>query len=505
MSVEDIERNIRSQQIQGVDASKTQSSPQHQRQSFQHQMAPPPGMGGTKNPIFPPQSPLGMQKLSPGSVAPRIPPGFPMNMLPPHLNAQNMGRMPPASNVPPHALNNFPVHPNFNNPMRSNTPRGGPQLPMPPHMQMQQSMQQQSVNQFNKRLVQEIQQNHPMLPFNRMNNNHIMSVNMGPMHGPPHPQHMHQGQHQRRNSGVQSHGSIANNNNHPNNRMGNGIVDHDYDEYANLMSNRDKQWLIGIQLSQLNTGTPYIDDFYFTVFRERKARLKGITENKAHKDNQMNHPLTQPTGHAHLVLISMSNKNGTNQQRNSQRERKNSESKDKETPRTYTPLQFENSLGKLQCGSVTAPRKIIDMDVVGPDSGNALGTSVEISTQRKSRQILLHIETLYRVALKLEDLDNPTAIATALVVRERKEKERQQALELELLQSALRGEGKDGALPHQKLDADTSMSRSSLSVNDREESRDELMAKLLAGLTTEKVIQIVNVRKGKVSAGTERS
>lgn len=28
-----------------------------------------------------------------------------------------------------------------------------------------------SVNQFNQRLVQEIQQNHPMLPFNRLNNN----------------------------------------------------------------------------------------------------------------------------------------------------------------------------------------------------------------------------------------------------------------------------------------------------------------------------------------------
>lgn len=117
------------------------------------------------------------------------------------------------------------------------------------------------------------------------------------------------------------------------------------------MSKRDKQWLITIQLSQLNTGTPYIDDYYYTVFKERKSKLKGERENKAHKDNQLNHPFSQPKGHAQLVIMSMGNKNGMNQ-RNGQnnRERKNSESnKDKEqTPRTYTPLQFENSLGKLQ-------------------------------------------------------------------------------------------------------------------------------------------------------------
>lgn len=40
------------------------------------------------------------------------------------------------------------------------------------------------------------------------------------------------------------------------------------------------------------------------------------------------------------------------------------------TPKVYTPLQFENSLGKLQCGSVMAPRKIIDMDVVSCDKVN---------------------------------------------------------------------------------------------------------------------------------------
>lgn len=306
-------------------------------------------------------------------------------------------------------------------------------------------------------------------------------------HHPNMPPYHHLNMHQNQHRNVSNNNNNNNNNQHQN-RMMNGTLE--YDEYANLMSQRDKQWLIGIQLSQLNTGTPYIDDFYYTVFRERKAKLKGIKENKAHKDNQLNHPLIQPKGHAQLVLISMGNKNGTNQQRN-QRERKNSETgKEKEqTPRTYTPLQFENSLGKLQCGSVTAPRKIIDMDVVGADSGSPMNSTIEISTQRKSRQILLHIETLYRVALKLEDLEDPTAIATALIVKERKEKERLLAAEQERLNEA--NEGAD-FIPN------ASRVSSSLSA-DKEETRGELLDKLFAGLTQEKVAQMMTIRKGKVS------
>lgn len=66
---------------------------------------------------------------------------------------------------------------------------------------------------------------------------------------------------------------------------------------------------------------------------------------------------------------------------------------------------------------MTAPRKIIDMDVVGAESASPFSTTIEISAQRKSRQLLIHIETLYRIVLKLEDFENPTAIATLLIVK----------------------------------------------------------------------------------------
>jgi hypothetical protein len=38
------------------------------------------------------------------------------------------------------------------------------------------------------------------------------------------------------------------------------------DEYAGLMSQRDKQFIINIQLSQLKCDNPFIDDYYYTMF-----------------------------------------------------------------------------------------------------------------------------------------------------------------------------------------------------------------------------------------------
>lgn len=54
-------------------------------------------------------------------------------------------------------------------------------------------------------------------------------------------------------------------------------------------------------------------------------------------------------------------------------------------------MQFENSLGKLQCGSVTAPRKIIDMDIV-PNSDPQQALPPHQKDTKKTRQLLLEIE-----------------------------------------------------------------------------------------------------------------
>lgn len=318
---------------------------------------------------------------------------------------------------------------------------------------------------FNQRLVQEIQQNHPMLNQHRQ-------LQQQQQHGgqnryPQQQQHnnrqnYHQQQQHHHQQQQQQH------NRHQNGRLNRSG---EYDEYANLMSERDKQWLLGIQLSQLNKETPYFNDYYFCVFRDRKEHQKGEIEreSKAHKDNTFYHPFTQQ----------MMQRNGL-----IGRERRNSEkSQDiKEVPaRNYTPLQFENSLGKLQCGSVTAPRKIIDQDVVAETSTNSgVAVNSEVLSQRKSRQILLHVESLYKVLLKMEDLCNPLAIEAKQLLKEKKERERLIAIE--------RG---------QLLDE-----QNNLTVNgtdtDTEETFASLLEKLLPGLTPDGTLLVLSVRKGKL-------
>jgi DNA topoisomerase 2-associated protein PAT1 len=445
LSVEEIERNIINQQqqqhhqkmmqeklaaIQSKVAATTQQavvppspvipSPvqqQQQQQQVRKVMGNPPQQGL----MFqgPPQ--LNGQQFAP---------------IPPHLQGPNMTKFNPLMNInhPMNNMNNF--HPNFGNPMMRHPQQLPPQMNrphLPPHllnmqgaplMYQQQQQQQQQQNQmsqnsaqFNQRLVQEIQQNHPLL--NPMQFQHPRQQMQ---HHPHHQQMQQQQMHHHNNNNMNIMNNMNNNNNH-HQRFNNGKIE-EYDEYANLMSNRDKQFLITIQLMQLNTETPYFDDYYYTMYKERQ-RIRGIeNESRAHRDNQLNHPFTQPKGHAQMLLRQFNNigKNGMQNQKNGMgRERRNSESsqkndKENPTPRTYTPLQFENSLGKLQCGSVTAPRKIIDMEVVSnAESGqNSLS---ELTIQKKSRQILMHIEMLYKIVLKLEDFQHPMAIAASIILR----------------------------------------------------------------------------------------
>ncbi|XP_053970046.1 protein PAT1 homolog 1 [Anastrepha ludens] len=512
------------------------------------------------------QHPLGnlLQQHQAGGVAgSRLPPGFPLYSTGPgpHLQQQNNHQLPPhpllnQHGLPPNfqqlhqrplpgphlpiALNNFAMHPNFNA-MRAAAAVGGiypaglvqPQQqqtriaphPTSPAVLLNAQQSNSMYNMFNMRLVQEIQQNHPLLQNAArqaqqmqqtigMNTYQSLAQQRANNIGGKNPSH------QRREGGPAT-----------------GNLPHEeFDEYANLMSTRDKHWLIGIQLSQLNTETPYIDDFYYMVYRERKAAQNGnLRHSQAHKDNQLNHPLTQPKGHAQLILVQLGNKNGT---RNGQlRERRNSETtgvtgnnsghignnQDQKSPYVFTPLKFENSLGKLQYGSVTAPRKIIDAEIMGKEAAangagdgirnvaNSSGISsahlksntlsvtsltgiisdIASSAQRKSRHILLHIETLYRIVLKLEDLNNPTAIAT-IIMKKKKESERIAALE-QLENANKTQEERVADLSNTSTVNPALKNKFAYEI----EKKEILVSKLIAGLSHEEVPAIMNVRKGK--------
>ncbi|CAH0404430.1 unnamed protein product [Chilo suppressalis] len=287
----------------------------------------------------------------------------------------------------------------------------------------------------------------------------------------------------------------------------------DSDEYAGLMTQREKQWLINIQMLQLNTGTPYIHDFYYTVFLERQASKEKEGLKEAHKANQQNHP---------FYSGGVKQETHTRERHNSNRH--NSTSEDS-APRTYVPAQFENSLGKLQCGSVTAPRKIIDVEVVGTDTRPPSRAPSRASTTnpnevprelKRTKQLLLDIEALYTILLRLEELNDPLAISNALILKEREEKQRQ----LEAAQKELEDQEEDSNLflkniesvqrrPKQESPKSETIDKRqvvNLAVcqkppvkNLLDEDKDELVGKMFYGLLHgDRLPQALTVRKGRI-------
>lgn len=246
LSLEDIERNILNQQQQKKSMQENKPPIENHLANLKQQLSnvkvmqiQPPMMPNQRPQMFMPQHPAHPLMNFPNS-GPRLPPGFPpahhhlahqmgggsVNSGPPpqqlqppaHLGPRNM---PP--NLPMHH-NNFNMHPAFNM-MRPPMPPLGPppqripNIGPPPLLQQQQNFQQNVQNsaQFNKRLVQEIQQNHPLLSYNRngMNNNYNHHNN----HNNIYPN----------NNGNQHH------NNNNNNNM-NGQKQHNNRSNGNLVS-----------------------------------------------------------------------------------------------------------------------------------------------------------------------------------------------------------------------------------------------------------------------------
>ncbi|KAL3271461.1 hypothetical protein HHI36_021947 [Cryptolaemus montrouzieri] len=288
---------------------------------------------------------------------------------------------------------------------------------MPPHLFMQGNMPQRPP---------------PGIPFPYTMNHHS---------GPPHPQrgNMPPLQHGNMNmNSMQHYQQYQRQRTYSGRYEGNNDKNIIRDEYEGLMTAREKQWLLNIQLLQLNTGTPYFDDYYYTVFKERKA--------KSNKENGQ-----------HDLYRYQNNR----QRRNSDRQ---------ENP--LTP----------KCGSVTAPRKIIDMDVVNCDKDSE-STPVSTKDTKKTKQLLLELEQLYSLFLKAEDLTNPVAIHNLKILRDIKQKQRLRELEA-------------ASTPEQKQEVLELVKKESEPVV---ENPHDYMQKILASLLQEdKFTSFMNIRKGKM-------
>uniref|UniRef100_A0A182US29 mRNA decay factor PAT1 domain-containing protein n=1 Tax=Anopheles merus TaxID=30066 RepID=A0A182US29_ANOME len=475
-SLEEIEQNMIKQQQEQM------------RRGMTPLPRPPPGFLPPSNPtqggMQPPHPPGSMPPPSPMIHRPLpIPIGFPSPALmggapggqPSAPGGPMGGPLFPPTNMPP--PNGQPGGPPFPFPMNFQGPPGSGG--MPPNNNSNNGNNNNNNNggmnnnaSFSQRLVEEIQQNHPMLPHYRPPGPLPMGVPPppgGPGQMPPMPPH-------------------GGNFKHP-------FMPHHHPGFP-------PNWNAPPQMHHGN--------MHHHGGHHHPGFPGAERESKAHKDNTFYHPFSQQQ----------------NQQQQQQqhwngfgRERRNSENststKDgiKEIqPRRYKLVQFENSLGKLQCGSVIAPRKIIDQDVVvdrsvaeggsgpgGPGSGTggsggAPGSSDSVHNQRRSRQILLHVENLYRLLLRLEDMSNQLAIEAKQQMREKRDKERLLAQEKlasggtdeQNNVSSSGGAGQMAAVP-------------AATVSEVEQDTVEnLIERILPCVNAEGVLRLLSVRKGKL-------
>ncbi|XP_033730746.1 protein PAT1 homolog 1-like [Pecten maximus] len=146
------------------------------------------------------------------------------------------------------------------------------------------------------------------------------------------------------------------------------------DEYAGLMTKKEKDWIIKIQLMQLQTDNPYLDDFYYTTYMLKKKML----ERQKMTQNGISNKEDDPK----LIIPSLG----------------------KLETRAYKPAQFEGSLGRLTTSSVHNPRQIIDVrsHVQNLDESDGKNTSKEL---RRSRQLLMEIEKGYDLLLEVDDIE----------------------------------------------------------------------------------------------------
>lgn len=139
-------------------------------------------------------------------------------------------------------------------------------------------------------------------------------------------------------------------------------------EYCGLMSQKEKDWLIRIQMTLLQVDDPYNQDYYYSTYTANK--YAKMSKKSPGSDGE------EPT----LILPERT----------------------KPEVKAYVPAHFEGSLGKLQAVSVNFPRKVIDV-MVSRHFEEEEGRAVANQSLLKYRRLLLDIEKLYTVLLEIGD------------------------------------------------------------------------------------------------------
>ncbi|KGL79275.1 Protein PAT1 1, partial [Tinamus guttatus] len=142
------------------------------------------------------------------------------------------------------------------------------------------------------------------------------------------------------------------------------------DPYANLMLQREKDWVSKIQMMQLQSTDPYLDDYYYQNYFQKLEKLSAAEEVQGDGPKKERTKLITPQ----VAKLE----------------------------HTYKPVQFEGSLGKLTVSSVNNPRKMIDAVVTSRGEDEE---TKEKQVRDKRRQTLVTIEKTYSLLLDVEDYE----------------------------------------------------------------------------------------------------
>ncbi|NWI62810.1 PATL1 protein, partial [Todus mexicanus] len=182
-----------------------------------------------------------------------------------------------------------------------------------------------------------------------------------------HPQHrrlLHQRQQQNRNQHRSLNGSVGDRGGHRSSQQ------ERKDPYANLMLQREKDWVSKIQMMQLQSTDPYLDDYYYQNYFQKLEKLAAAEEVQGDGPKKERTKLITPQ----VAKLE----------------------------HTYKPVQFEGSLGKLTVSSVNNPRKMIDAVVTSRSEDDE---TKEKQVRDKRRQTLVTIEKTYSLLLDVEDYE----------------------------------------------------------------------------------------------------
>ena len=174
------------------------------------------------------------------------------------------------------------------------------------------------------------------------------------------------------------------------------------DPYRGIMSREEKDLITRIQLSQLASDDPFLDDFYYQSFIKKK-------QNKS-----------ESTLYLPLPRLSASSSGGGRRSK----------------PKGSGPadLSLQGALGKISGHSVRNPRQLLKVEKssnsVLVDGGGGSGAAVESlptsldasSAKTLNRQILKTIETCFMRLFEMEDLKEKDADVSVVARKENEEK-----------------------------------------------------------------------------------